>query len=68
MIRDPRLYIESQVGFAITFIFAREEALVDWPKFLLLDLPGMRERVANMESTRIGVNFAFQDPAGKTKT
>lgn len=68
MIRDPRLYIESQTGYVITFMFATEEVLADWPKILLLDLPESREKVASMESTKVGVNFAFQDPPDEQNT
>ncbi|KAB2099594.1 hypothetical protein AG0111_0g12091 [Alternaria gaisen] len=68
VIRDPRLYIESRTGYAITFMFAKEEVLAGWPKIVLLDKPGLREKVAKMESTKIGVNFAFQDPSGKLNT
>ncbi|KAF1840118.1 uncharacterized protein K460DRAFT_410724 [Cucurbitaria berberidis CBS 394.84] len=68
MIRDPRLCMESRKGYTITFMFATEELFTNWPKMLLSDLPELREKVANMESTRISMNFAFQDPAGKAKT
>lgn len=68
MIRDPGLFIESQVGYTITFIFATEEVIASWPKIILSDLPELREKVASMKSTKIGVNFAFQDSAGKTST
>lgn len=67
MIRDPRLCIECRKGYTITFMFAKEELFTNWPKIILSDSPELREKVANMESTKIGMNFAFQDPAGKAE-
>tara|TARA_R110002003_G_scaffold687_1_gene21066 strand:- start:274 stop:423 length:150 start_codon:yes stop_codon:yes gene_type:complete len=48
-------------------MFAKEELFTNWPKIILSDSPELREKVANMESTKIGMNFAFQDPAGKAE-
>ncbi|UPX17092.1 uncharacterized protein EKO05_0007468 [Ascochyta rabiei] len=68
MIRDPRLFIEIRRGYTITFLFATEEVLARWPKILLLDLPEIRERVAHMESMRVGMNIVFQGPASAINT
>lgn len=66
MIRDPRLYIESRSGYNITFFFTTEQILTHWPKIVLQDVPELRERVANLKTTKIGVNFAFENPTNKT--
>ena len=68
MIRDARLYIESRTGYTIVFTFAKEEITAEWPKIPLLDLPDLREKVAKMETAKIGMNFKFQLPAARENT
>ncbi|KAF2240204.1 hypothetical protein BU26DRAFT_556993 [Trematosphaeria pertusa] len=66
VIRDARLYAESKTGYAITFIFATAEVLAAWPKIILPNSPELVRKVVNMESPKIGVNFAIKDSAGGT--
>ncbi|KAF2177368.1 hypothetical protein K469DRAFT_720701 [Zopfia rhizophila CBS 207.26] len=68
VIRDARLYAETKTGYAITFIFATDEVLAAWPKITLPNSPELVRKVVNMESPKIGVNFAIKDSAGSTNT
>ena len=46
-------------------MFATDDVLVNWTKMILPYSPELANKVAAMESTKIGVNFAF-DSGGDT--
>lgn len=48
-------------GYAITFEFATVDIVERWPKLIFPNLPGLAERVAEMETSKIGLNFGFED-------
>jgi len=68
VILDARICFEMEQGYAITFMFATDEVLKAWPKMILPNSRMLIANVANMESPKIGVNFAFDSPAGNTNT
>ncbi|KAI8663479.1 hypothetical protein NCS57_00949000 [Fusarium keratoplasticum] len=59
VILDARLGRETRAGYAITVTFMIEDLVTGLPKMVLPNLPGLKEKVAEMESEKIGVNFAF---------
>ncbi|KAG8422544.1 hypothetical protein J3459_010285 [Metarhizium acridum] len=59
VIRDARLSVRIVKEYAITFIFAEEDLAASWPKMLLPNLDVLKQKVANMESQDIAVNFSF---------
>lgn len=59
VIRDARLSVKIVEGYTITFIFATDDLVATWPKMLLPNTDALKDRVAEMESPDIGVNFAF---------
>lgn len=61
VIRDARLYARSKDGYAINFIFATDDVLATWPKFIIPNSPELVRMVVNMETPTIGVNFAITD-------
>jgi hypothetical protein len=46
-------------GFSITFGFAVEEELKEWAKMKLPNVKALTEKVAEMKSATIGLNFEF---------
>lgn len=66
MILDARLGREICKGYAITVIFMTEELLARFkiPKMPLPNLPGLKDKVADMESARVRLNFEFEDSTG----
>jgi len=58
---DARTCMEIQRGYALTFLFATEDVLSTWPPMYLPNLPRLREKVSEMETAEVGVNFAFRE-------
>ncbi|KAK0628276.1 hypothetical protein B0T17DRAFT_486756 [Bombardia bombarda] len=58
-ILDARLGYEIKKGYTITFMFATDDVLAGWTKMILPYSQELANKVAAMESTKIGVNFAF---------
>tara|TARA_R110002003_G_scaffold638_4_gene20921 strand:- start:517 stop:672 length:156 start_codon:yes stop_codon:yes gene_type:complete len=48
-------------GFAIYFVFATKEELQGWRKKVLPGDQQLKEKVAQMESPGIGLNYVFKD-------
>ncbi|AEO57119.1 hypothetical protein MYCTH_2056329 [Thermothelomyces thermophilus ATCC 42464] len=68
VILDARLGFEIKEGYAITFLYATDEVIANWAKIVLPYSKALVEKVSDMEkeSTRIGLNFAFEvSPGGK---
>jgi hypothetical protein len=65
---DARISFEIKQGYAITFEFATVDVVEKWPKMNLPDTPGLAQKVANMESSKIRISFAFRDTTGSTNT
>lgn len=61
VITDTRLAFRILKGLAIMFVFATREELSGWAKMVLPKDRGLEKMVAEMDASRIGVNFAFQD-------
>lgn len=61
-ILDGRVAFEIVNGYAITFEFATVDVLDIWPKMILPNTPGLAERVAGMQGSKIRINFEFEDP------
>ncbi|KAH8651695.1 hypothetical protein BGZ61DRAFT_500926 [Ilyonectria robusta] len=61
IIRDARTYAEIMKGYAITFLFAVEDALSGWPKILLANSPELVRLAVKMETPKIRLNFAIKD-------
>lgn len=68
VILDARLGFETKQGYAITFMFATDEVLTGWPKMVLPNSPGLVGKVVDMDSPKIGMNFAFKNLAGSINT
>jgi hypothetical protein len=58
---DARISFEIKQGYAITFEFATVDIVEKWPKMNLPYIPGLAQKVADMESSQIRINFAFID-------
>ncbi|KAI1496548.1 hypothetical protein F5X99DRAFT_422024 [Biscogniauxia marginata] len=64
---DARINLEIKQGFAITFVFATEDVLAKWPPMTLPNLPALQRKVyEELESKKVGVNFAFGRSTTKT--
>lgn len=63
---DARLGIELKERYVISFLFATEDVFAKWPPMFLPNFPKLREKVREMESPEIGVNFAFKDVPNAT--
>lgn len=61
VIADTRLAFRIVKGLAIMFVFATREELLGWAKMVLPKNRGLEKMVAEMDTSKIGVNFAFQD-------
>lgn len=61
-ILDARLQFVIEEGFAIAFEFATPEVIETWPKMYLPDIPELKQKVADMGSSKIRTNFAFGVP------
>ncbi|KAJ5543904.1 hypothetical protein N7494_005183 [Penicillium frequentans] len=61
VILDARLAFEIKQGSATTFAFTTKSELATWAKMTLPKSHGLAQKVAEMESTGIGVNFAFEE-------
>lgn len=62
ILSDARVGIEMEEGYVISFLFATEDVVAKWPPMFLPNDPRLKEKVRNeMESSDIGVNFAFAD-------
>ncbi|KAK4107107.1 hypothetical protein N656DRAFT_720756 [Canariomyces notabilis] len=58
---DARLAFNIIEGFAITFAFATQEELRTWSKMRIpKQIDRLDQKMAEMESKHIGVNFAFE--------
>jgi len=70
VILDARVGFEIKQGYAITFLFATDDVITKWAKIVLPSSEGLRQKVAEMEkeSTRIGLNFAFEGSVGSIDT
>ncbi|PVH69048.1 hypothetical protein DL98DRAFT_506210 [Cadophora sp. DSE1049] len=66
VIFDARISFEIKQGYAITFEFATADVVEKWEKMNLPDTPGLAQKVADMESSKIRMNFAFKDTTGST--
>jgi hypothetical protein len=60
-ILDGRLGFTIVQGKVITFGFAVQEELEHWGKMHLPNVETLKQKVAGMEGTTIGVNFDFVD-------
>ncbi|RSL60292.1 hypothetical protein CEP53_005473 [Fusarium sp. AF-6] len=60
VIVDARLGREIKAGYSITVTFMTEDLATGLPKMALPNLVALREKVAEMESQKIGVNFTFR--------
>jgi hypothetical protein len=60
-ILDGALRFTVIQGRVITFAFAEREELDEWGKMHLPKVENLRQKVAQMERTTIGVNFGFKD-------
>ena len=60
-ILDGALRFTIVQGRAIMFGFAEREELEEWGKMHLPNNQNLKQKVAQMESTTIGVNFDFDD-------
>ncbi|KJZ69323.1 hypothetical protein HIM_11281 [Hirsutella minnesotensis 3608] len=67
-ILDGRVAFEIVSGYAITFEFATVDVLDKWTKMILPKTPGLAERVAGMQSSKIRINFEFEDPVQGSTT
>jgi hypothetical protein len=68
---DARTCIEIKQGYALTFLFATEDVLSTTPPrppMYLPNIPRLRNKVSEMESSEIGLNFAFRDPPRQMQT
>lgn len=61
MILDARLAFSIVDGFAITFAFATNDELERWSKMRIPKEPNLIQKVTEMKSKTIGVNFTFED-------
>ncbi|KAK0629982.1 hypothetical protein B0T17DRAFT_205849 [Bombardia bombarda] len=68
VILDARLGLEIGAGYAITVVFVTEDLVAGLPKMSLPNLPGLKEKVAGMQSKKIGLNFVFEGSTGSTGT
>jgi hypothetical protein len=64
VLHDARLYVEIKTGYAITFLFATDEAIALWPPITLPNLPEFVQKANDMMSRTIGLNLEFIDVAG----
>ncbi|PVH91196.1 hypothetical protein DM02DRAFT_678204 [Periconia macrospinosa] len=58
---DARLAFKNLKGFAIYFVFATKEELEDWPKKIFPAGQGLEQKALQMNSSTIGLNFAFKN-------
>jgi len=58
---DGSLRFSIIQGRAIMFGFATREELDEWGKMYLPNMQNLKQKVAQMEGTTIGVNFDFED-------
>lgn len=56
---DGRLGFKILQGITITVAFAAEEELKEWGKMKLPKIPTLMQRVTEMESEKIRMNFEF---------
>ena len=63
---DARLNFEIEKGDVIAFEFVIpkviEQAIEPWPRINLPDIPELRQKVADIGSSKIRTNFAFGVP------
>ncbi len=61
VVLDSRVGFEMQEGYPIIFAFGAEDVVKNWVKMILPKLDGLPQKVANMESPKIGLNFEFEE-------
>ena len=59
VIADARLAYRQVKGIAVMFVFTTREIIDDWYKITLPKDRGLERVVAEMCSSKIGVNFGF---------
>jgi len=65
VVLDSRIGYEIKEGYVIAFEFATEDLIKSWKKMILPDSRTLRDKVTNMGSERIGINFVFEG-SGRT--
>jgi hypothetical protein len=60
-ILDGTLRFTIIQGRVITFAFTEREELEEWGKIHLPNIENLKQKVAQMEGTTIGVNFDFPE-------
>lgn len=63
IIRDARLFVAIKEGYAITWLFGKEDALASWPKIALPNVPDLIRMIVRMETSDIKINFELAHPA-----
>jgi hypothetical protein len=61
VVLDSRVGYEMKEGYPIIFEFGTEDVVKNWAKMILPKLSGLPQKVAEMESPKIGLNFEFED-------
>ncbi|KAH7108935.1 hypothetical protein B0J13DRAFT_320697 [Dactylonectria estremocensis] len=63
IIRDARLFAAIKEGYAITWLFGKDDALSSWPKIALPNVPDLIRMIVRMETSDIRINFDIAYPA-----
>ncbi|KAF5020567.1 hypothetical protein F66182_7399 [Fusarium sp. NRRL 66182] len=63
IIRDARLFTSIKEGYAITWLFGKDDALSSWPKIALPNVPDLIRMIVRMETSHIRINFNIAYPA-----
>lgn len=63
IIRDARLFAAIKEGYAITWLFGKDDALSSWPKIALPNVPDLIRMIVRMETSYIKINFEIAHPA-----
>ncbi|KAH7108605.1 hypothetical protein B0J13DRAFT_463268, partial [Dactylonectria estremocensis] len=53
----------DQGGYAITWLFGKDDALSSWPKIALPNVPDLIRMIVRMETSDIRINFDIAYPA-----
>lgn len=61
MVVDSRVGVEWKAGSLVIFEFGTEDVVKTWAKMILPKLDGLPQKVSDMESPRIGLNFEFEE-------
>lgn len=65
VILDARVGYEIKQGYVIVFEFAEHGIVDGWKKMMLPGIKALRDKVQQMQSEDISVNFAFIEVAGQ---